>query len=111
MNELRGEIMSQFEKQIVPLKKHIHCNCAKNELIPCDVHDDDEKYEESISFAKQVMENGGYDEIQSTTQTNKSVSRELSSYEIEQLSSVQTSEVNMLRELTDEEIKQLFEEF
>ena len=77
MNELRGEIMSQFEKQIVPLKKHIHCNCAKNELIPCDVHGD-EKYEESISFAKRVMGNGGYDEIHSTTQTNESVSRELS---------------------------------
>ena len=31
------------------------------------------------------MGNGGYDEIQSTTQTDESVSRELSSYEIEQL--------------------------
>ena len=59
MNELRGEIMSQFEKQIVPLKKHIHCNCLENELI-CAVHeDDDEKYEESISFAKRLG-NGGY---------------------------------------------------
>ena len=59
MNELRGEIMSQFEKRIVPLKKHIHCNCFKNELI-CAVHeDDDEKYEESISFAKRLG-NGGY---------------------------------------------------
>ena len=85
MNELRGEDMSQFEKQIVPLKKHIHCNCFKNELILCAVHeDDDEIYEESISFAKR-MGNGGYDEIQSTTQTDESVSRELSSYEIEQL--------------------------
>ena len=101
MNELRGEDVSRFEKQIVPLKKHIHCNCAMNKLIPCDVHDydDDEKYEEeSISFAKR-MGNGGYDEIQSTTQTN------------EQLSNVQTSQINMLRELTDEEMEQLFEEF
>ena len=88
MNELRGEDVSQFEKQIVPLKKHIHCNCALNKLISCDVHDqdDDEKYEEeSISFAKRGMGNGGYDEIQSTTQTDESVSRELTSYEIEQL--------------------------
>ena len=85
MNELRGEDVSRFEKQIVPLKKHIHCNCFKNELILCAVHeDDDEIYEESISFAKR-MGNGGYDEIQSTTQTDESVSRELSSYEIEQL--------------------------
>ena len=101
MNELRGEVMSQFEKQIVPLKKHIHCNCDMNKLIACDVHDedDDEKYEEeTISFAKR-MGNGGYDEIQSTTQTNK------------QLSNVQTSQVNMLTELTDEEMEQLFEEF
>ena len=45
------------------------------------------------------MGNGGYDEIQSTTQTN------------EQLSNVQTSQINMLRELTDEEMEQLFEEF
>ena len=45
------------------------------------------------------MGNGGYDEIQSTTQTN------------EQLSNVQTSQVNMLTELTDEEMEQLFEEF
>ena len=59
MNELRGEVVSQFEKQIVPLKKHIHCNCLENELI-CAVHeDDDEKYEESISFAKRLG-NGGY---------------------------------------------------
>ena len=80
MNELRGEDVSQFEKQIVPLKKHIHCNCAMNELILCAVHDDDdgEKYEETISFAKRGMGNGGYDEIQSTTQTDESVSRELS---------------------------------
>ena len=79
MNELRGEDMSRFEKQIVPLKKHIHCNCNKNELILCAVHeDDDEKYEETISFAKRGMGNGGYDEIQSTTQTDESVSRELS---------------------------------
>ena len=102
MNELRGEDVSRFEKQIVPLKKHIHCNCAMNKPIPCDVHDDDddEKYEESISFAKRWMGNGGYDEIHSTTtQTN------------EQLSNVQTSQVNMLRELTDEEMEQLFEEF
>ena len=40
-----------------------------------------------------------------------SVMRELSSYENEQLSTVQTSEVNMLRELTDGEMEQLFEEF
>ena len=101
MNELRGEDVSRFEKQIVPLKKHIHCNCALNKLISCDVHDqdDDEKYEEeSISFAKR-MGNGGYHEMQSTTQTN------------EQLSNVQTSQINMLRELTDEEMEQLFEEF
>ena len=102
MNELRGEDVSRFEKQIVPLKKHIHCNCAMNKLIPCDVHDqdDDEKYEEeSTSFAKRGMRNGGYHEMQSTTQTN------------EQLSNVQTRQVNMLRELTDEEMEQLFEEF
>ena len=55
----------QYEKQIVPLKKHIHFNCAMNKLIPCDVHDDDddEKYEESISFAKRMWKNGGYNEM------------------------------------------------
>ena len=93
MNELRGEDVSRFEKQIVPLKKHIHCNCAMNKLILCDVHDqdDDEKYEEeSISFARRVIGKGGYHEIQSN---------------------VETSQVNMLKDLTDEEFFELFEEF
>ena len=65
-NELRGENNVQYEKQIVPLKKHIHCNCEENEPNLCAVHEDDEKYEESISFAKRMWKYGGYDDVQST---------------------------------------------
>ena len=51
----------------------------------------DEKYEEeSISFARRVIGKGGYHEIQSN---------------------VETSQVNMLKDLTDEEFFELFEEF
>ena len=110
MNELRGQDLSRYEKQIVPLKKHIHCNCDKNELIPCEVHEDDEKYEESISFAKRMWKNGGYDEIQSTPEIDEIVPRELTPDEIEQLSTMQTSE-SVSIELTQYEIEQLFEEF
>ena len=110
MNELRGEDLSRYEKQIVPLKKHIHCNCDKNELIPCAAHEDVEKYEESISFARRWWKKGGYVEIKSTTQTDESVPRELTSYEIEQLSTVQSNE-SVSIELTEYEIEQLFEEF
>ena len=110
MNELRGEDYSRYDKQIVPVKKHIHCNCDKNELIPCAAHEDDEKYEESISFAKRRGWNGGYVEIPSNMQTDESVQRELTPYEIEQLSTVQTNE-SVSIELTPYEIEQLFEEF
>ena len=65
-HELRGENNVQYEKQIVPLKKHIHCNCEENEPNLCAVHEDDEKYEESISFAKRMWKYGGYDDVQST---------------------------------------------
>ena len=93
MNELRGEDMSRFEKQIVPLKKHIHCNCekAENNDILCEVHEDIENYEESISFRKRSS-NGGYVEVKdtevvisSTAQTDESVPIVLTQYEIEQL--------------------------
>ena len=49
-----------------------------------------------------MWQDNGYDE---------SVLREQSSYEIEQLSTVQTTEVNMLSDLTEYEIEQFFEEF
>ena len=92
-NELSGEIDSRYDKQIVPLKKHIHCNCEKveNNDILCEVHEDIENYEESISFAKR-MEDGGYVEVKdtavvisSTAQTDESVPIVLTQYEIEQL--------------------------
>jgi hypothetical protein len=92
-NELSGEIDSRYGKQIVPLKKHIHCNCEKveNNDILCEVHEDIENYEESISFLKR-MEDGGYVEVKdtvveisSTAQTDESVSIELTQSEIEQL--------------------------
>ena len=75
------------------MKKHIHCNCEKveNNDILCEVHEDIENYEESISFAKR-MEDGGYVEVKdtavvisSTAQTDESVPIVLTQYEIEQL--------------------------
>ena len=58
-----------YDKEIVPVKKHIHCNCekAENKDILCDVHEDPEDYEESISFAKQSsLRVGGYEEAKDT---------------------------------------------
>ena len=68
INEDRGEDLSRYEKQVVPLKKHIHCNCAENKLVPCAVHEHVEDYKESTSFAKRGWKNCGYEEIQSITQ-------------------------------------------
>ena len=83
----------RYDKEIVPLKKHIHCNCekAENKDILCEVHEDPEDYEESISFRKRSS-NGGYVEVKdtevvisSTAQTDESVPIVLTQYEIKQL--------------------------
>ena len=48
-----------YDKQIVPLKKHMHCNCETNSPILCEVHEDPELYIEKICFSKR-QGNGGY---------------------------------------------------
>ena len=82
----------RYDREIVPLKKHIHCNCeqAENKDIICEVHEDPEDYLESISFRKRSS-NGGYVEVKdtavvisSTAQTDESVPIEVTQYEIEQ---------------------------
>jgi hypothetical protein len=92
-NDLKAEIDPRYDKSIVPLKKHIHCNCEmiENKENPCDVHEDLEEYEESISFANRCSD-GGYVEVKDTdveilptVQIDKSVSIELTQCEIEQL--------------------------
>ena len=58
----------RYDKEIVPLKKHIHCNCEKAENINilCDVHEDPEDYLETINFTKQnYLKVGGYEEEKS----------------------------------------------
>ena len=59
----------RYDREIVPLKKHIHCNCekAENKDILCEVHEDPEDYLESISFAKRSsLKVGGYEETKDT---------------------------------------------
>ena len=59
----------RYDREIVPLKKHIHCNCekAENKDILCEVHEDSEDYLESISFAKRnSLKVGGYEETKDT---------------------------------------------
>ena len=58
-NDLKEDIDPRYHKTVVPIKKHYHCNCEKNENSLCDVHEDSEEYVESISFEKRRY-NGGY---------------------------------------------------
>ena len=59
----------RYDKEIVPLKKHIHCNCetAEHKDNLCDVHKEPEEYLESNSFTIQSsLKVGGYEEVKDT---------------------------------------------
>ena len=60
---VEGGENSRNDKEIVPLKKHFHCNCEdeENKEVFCVVHENSQEYQESICFLRREG-NGGYED-------------------------------------------------
>ena len=60
---VEGGENSRNDKEIVPLKKHFHCNCEdeENKEVFCVVHENSQEYQESICFLRREGD-GGYED-------------------------------------------------